>query len=109
LEEIVGEIEDEYDPQERALTSPVEGVHVLSGSLHPEEVLEATGLDVPEGDYETLAGFLLTLFDRIPEAGEHVSWNGWEFKILEVEKNRISKVLVCSPGSEQPEAEEEPA
>jgi CBS domain containing-hemolysin-like protein len=109
LEEIVGEIEDEYDPRERELTSPVEGVHVLSGSLHPEEVLEATGLDLPDGDYETLAGFLLTLFDRIPEPGEHVSWSDWEFKVLDVEKNRISRVLVCSPGSEQPERVEEDA
>ncbi|MQA99767.1 MAG: DUF21 domain-containing protein [Actinobacteria bacterium] len=107
LEEIVGEIEDEYDPRERILTSPVEGVHVVSGMLHPDEVLEATGLHLPEGDYETLAGFLLDLLDRIPEPGEHVSYAGWEFKILEVEKNRISKVLVCSPGSEQPEEEKE--
>jgi CBS domain containing-hemolysin-like protein len=107
LEEIVGEIEDEYDPRERVLTSPVEGVHVVSGMMHPEEALESTGLDLPDGDYETLAGFLLTLLDRIPEPGEHVSYAGWEFKILEVEKNRISKVLVCSPGSEQPEEAKE--
>ncbi len=107
LEEIVGEIEDEYDPRERVLTSPVEGVHVVSGMLHPDEVLEATGLDLPEGDYETLAGFLLALLDRIPEPGEHISHGGWEFKILEVEKNRISRVLVCSPGSAQPEEEKE--
>jgi len=107
LEEIVGEIEDEYDPRERVLTSPVDGVHVLSGMMHPDEVLEATGLDLPEGDYETLAGFLLDLLDRIPEAGEHVSFGGWEFKILEVEKNRISKVLVASPGSEEPQTEQD--
>jgi CBS domain containing-hemolysin-like protein len=75
--------------------------------LHPDEILEATGLDLPDGDYETLAGFLLNRLDRIPEAGEHVSYGEWEFKILEVEKNRISRVLVASPGSQQPQTETE--
>jgi CBS domain containing-hemolysin-like protein len=71
--------------------------------LHRDEVTEQIGLEFPDGDYDTLAGFLLTLLDRIPEQGEHASWHDWEFKILEVEKNRISKVLVCSPGSQLPQ------
>jgi len=100
LEEIVGEIEDEHDSRERPgyLTSPPSGVHVLSGALHGPELEELTGFEMPEGDYETLAGFLLSLFDRIPVQGEHVGYEGWEFKVVEMERNRIVKVLVA-PGT----------
>jgi CBS domain containing-hemolysin-like protein len=98
LEEIVGDIEDEFDPKEARLTSPSPGIHVLSGKLHRDEVEEACALQIPDGDYDTLAGFLLSLFDRIPEQGEHVSWEGWEFKITSMDRNRIAQVLVCAPG-----------
>ncbi len=99
LEEIVGDIEDEYDRASRELTSPGRGIHVLSGMLHKDEVLEASGLEMPDGDYETLAGFLLTLFDRIPDQGDHIAYDGWEFKIVEMDDNRISNVLLVAPES----------
>jgi CBS domain containing-hemolysin-like protein len=95
LEEIVGEIEDEYDPTDQHLTTVVpKGVHVLSGLLHPEEVKEACGYEIPDGPYDTLAGFLLSLFRRIPAPGDHISYGGWEFKIVEMERKRIDKVLL---------------
>ncbi|MEA2499197.1 MAG: magnesium and cobalt exporter, family, partial [Actinomycetota bacterium] len=58
LEEIVGEIEDEHDPAIGTphLTTPLAGAHVVSGMLHRDEVLELTGFEMPDGDYETLAG-----------------------------------------------------
>ena len=96
LEEIVGEIDDEYDPShaDAHLTSSPEGVHVVAGMLHPDELAETTGFEMPEGDYETLAGFLLTLFDRIPQRGDQASFDGWEFKIVEMERRRIAQVLM---------------
>lgn len=99
LEEIVGDIEDEYDPavREPQLTSPPEGIHVLSGMLHPDEVRDACGFNIPEGDYDTLAGFLLAQFDRIPQTGDHISHGDWEFKVTEMEGKRIAKVLVVEP------------
>jgi CBS domain containing-hemolysin-like protein len=101
LEEIVGEIEDEYDASTAQLTEGVPGgIHVLSGRLHPHEVEEVCGLRIPEGPYDTFAGFLLRLFDRIPEPGDHVSFEGWEFKVVEMDRHRIDKVLVVGPGNE---------
>jgi CBS domain containing-hemolysin-like protein len=96
LEEIVGEIEDEHDPAAgpRMTSAVPEGVSIVSGRLHPTEVRDACGFDIPDGPYETLAGFLLWLFDRIPEQGDHVSYDGWEFKVVAMEKRRIEKVLV---------------
>lgn len=107
LEEIVGEIDDEYDPShdDARLTSSPEGVHVVAGMLHPDELRDATGFEMPEGNYETLAGFLLESFDRIPSAGDHISFNGWEFKIVEMEKRRIAQVLMVR--APEPPVEEE--
>ena len=105
LEEIVGDIEDEHDERvtQAHLTVPLAGTHVLSGLLHPDEVQEISGLELPEGDYETLAGFMLTLFDRIPSTGDHVSFEDWELKVIEMDRNRISQVLVVGPSAEKPE------
>jgi CBS domain containing-hemolysin-like protein len=99
LEEIVGEIEDEYDPESAPseVTQPPSGIHVVSGMLHPDEVLDATGFEMPEGDYETFAGFIVSEFDRIPEVGDHISHNGWEFKVVEMDGRRVARVLVVRP------------
>lgn len=98
LEEIVGDIEDEYDLSSATrLTTPPEGIHLLSGLLHRSEVREATGFEMPEGPYETLGGFLLDRFERIPETGEHVSHGGWEFKVVEMDGRRISQILCVAP------------
>jgi CBS domain containing-hemolysin-like protein len=98
LEEIVGDIEDEHDPSAATrLTSPPEGIHLLSGLLHRGEVADACGFEMPEGHYDTLAGFLLDRLEHIPEGGEHVSHDGWEFKVVEMEGRRISQVLCVAP------------
>ena len=101
LEEIVGDIEDEYDAAAATrLTTPPEGVHLLSGLLHRGELADACGFEMPEGHYETLAGFLLDRLERIPEGGEHVSHDGWEFKVVEMDGRRISQVLCVAPAAD---------
>jgi CBS domain containing-hemolysin-like protein len=103
IEEIVGEIEDEYDPEETERGKEVpEGVHVLSGLLRPDEVTERCGFEMPEGDYETLAGFLLDRFGHIPAVGDQISFDGWEFKITAMDGRRVEQVLlVAAPGKEE--------
>jgi CBS domain containing-hemolysin-like protein len=103
LEELVGEIEDEHDPDEGGgmLTHPPSGIRVVPGLMHADELKEATGFEMPEGDYETLGGFLLSLFDRIPKQGEHIAYGGWEFKVVEMDRNRIAKVLLVGSSSAQ--------
>jgi CBS domain containing-hemolysin-like protein len=100
VEEIVGDIEDEYDPvvPTPPLTARQQaGVHVVEASLHPDELAELTGLEIPEGDYETLAGFLLTRFGRIPDAGDRTEWEGWRFEVLAVDRLRIALVRLIAP------------
>ncbi len=97
LEEIVGEIEDEYDTTTTEESHSPEGISVLSGMLHPDELLEQTGFVLPEGDYETLGGFLLSLFDRIPNQGDQIEYDGWEFKVIAMDGHRIDQVLMVAP------------
>jgi CBS domain containing-hemolysin-like protein len=100
LEEIVGEIEDEHDPagEESDPIAELQGVHIVPGHWHLGEVKDICGLEIPEGPYDTLAGFLLWLFDRLPRPGDHIAYRGWEFKIVEMDRYRIEKVLICAPG-----------
>lgn len=110
LEEIVGEIDDEYDAsqEDALLTSSPEGVHVVAGMSHADELRDATGFELPDGNYDTLAGFLLALFDRIPAAGDHISFDGWEFKVIEMDKRRIAQVLMVRGTSEVADGVEQP-
>ena len=93
LEEIVGEIDDEHDPMPTRLTRPRRaGEWVVPGTLHPDEVLDQTGLELPEGPYETLAGFVLTRLGRIPEVGDTVEFEGWVLEVAAMERRRVSEV-----------------
>ena len=108
LEEIVGEIEDEHDPVSPGLTAALPpGTFVLDAGLHPDEVREITGLDIPEGPYETLAGFILERLGRLPQPGEHSGHEGWDLEVLEMDRHRIASVRVVAPaGDDDPERSE---
>ncbi|MCC7078374.1 MAG: HlyC/CorC family transporter [Acidimicrobiia bacterium] len=95
LEEIVGEIEDEYDTAERVVVQDRRrDVWVVDGMLHHDELAEITSFELPEGEWETLAGFLLDLFQRIPGVGDIVEHTGWRFEVVEMEKRRIARVRI---------------
>jgi CBS domain containing-hemolysin-like protein len=70
---------------------------VLDGSLHLDEVEEAVGLELPEGPYETLAGFVLARLGHLPVAGERFEENGWLLEVLEMDRRRIAAVRATSP------------
>src|SRR3712207_4043378 len=76
VEELVGEIADETDRPLRMLRRVDEDTWLLSGLLRPDEVLDRTGIAVPEGRYETLAGFLAERLQRLPEVGDTVDVDG---------------------------------
>lgn len=98
VEEIVGDISDEHDP---VSTEPRvrrwAGAHLLSGRLHPDEVAEACGLSIPDGPYETLAGFALDRLGRIPEVGDGFEDQGWEIGVSEMDGNRIAVLRLVAP------------
>jgi CBS domain containing-hemolysin-like protein len=98
LEEIVGEIADEHDPLEQPISRAVsEGEWILPGTTHPDELLDRTTLVIPEGEYETLAGFMLDRLGHIPGAGEIVVFEGWTLRVESMDRRRIAEVRVQSP------------
>jgi len=101
LEEIVGEIDDEYDLSGPA---PAGGARPegLSGSLHPDEVLEACGFAMPDGEFETLAGLLLDRIGSIPAVGDSVDIDGWAFTVTAMDRRRIATVRVVPPVASEP-------
>lgn len=105
LEEIVGDIADEYDPPETRFTQAAQsGEWVLSGSLHPDEVFDVCGLVIPDGDYETVAGFVLDRLGRIPDGpGESFEHEGWVITVEQLEKLRVSTVRVTQTDGASPQ------
>ena len=75
------------------------GATVLDGRLHLDEVEHASGLEIPEGRYETLAGFVLDRLGRIPVAGDTVEFDGWELQVREMDGRRVSAVRCVAPSS----------
>ena len=93
LEEIVGEIDDEHDrPTPRLTRVQRPGEWLLAGTLHRDEVFDASGFAVPDGDYETLAGFVLARLGRIPEVGEGLEHRGWQLEVVERDGHRVATV-----------------
>jgi CBS domain containing-hemolysin-like protein len=106
IEELVGEIADEYDMDlpdvvAEELTAPGgEKTYLVDGLLREDELVEQTGFVLPEGPYETLAGFLLSRLGHIPVVGESLEENGWEFTVMEVDRHRVEQVRVVAPPPE---------
>ncbi|ASY33748.1 MULTISPECIES: hemolysin family protein [unclassified Streptomyces] len=112
VEEVVGEVRDEHDPEETEDLVPgapsADGRETweADGSLRLDQ-LRLIGLDAPEGPYETVAGLLATRLGRIPEAGDVVELGeldatarGWEFTVLSVEHHRAERVRVVKPAED---------
>ena len=106
LEEVVGEIADEHDRDAPPLTRVQRpGEWVLSGGLHPDEVFDECGFEVPDGPYETLAGFLLDLAGHIPEEGDRLEHDGWRLIVADMDRLRVSAVRLVAPEDSEGGAE----
>ncbi|MGY1608247.1 MULTISPECIES: hemolysin family protein [unclassified Geodermatophilus] len=92
VEELVGEITDETDRPLRTLRRLGENQWVVSGLLRPDEVLERTGVAVPEGRYETLSGFLAERLQRLPEVGDTVELEGARLTVESLDGRRVARV-----------------
>jgi putative hemolysin len=91
LEELVGEIYDEFDPDSQHIQPEPDGSLVLPGSF-PVHDLPDLGVSLPEGDYATVAGLVLQRLGRIPDPGEAVDVDRWRLEVLEVDRNAITQV-----------------
>jgi CBS domain containing-hemolysin-like protein len=94
IEELVGEIRDEYDSEAEPIVREAEDTFVFSGKVGIGEMAERLGVEIEDGDFETVGGFVLARLGRVPAVGERFEIDGLDVAILEAERRRIHKVRV---------------
>ena len=92
LEEIVGEIRDEYDVEVERIVDEGNGKFLLSGSVHVDEMANLMKLNVDGHGFETVGGFLLSKLGRVPNVGEHMEVDGLDVEIVDTQQRRITRV-----------------
>src|SRR4051794_3318610 len=99
IEEVIGEIYDEYDAEVAAEDGEQrpDGPREVDGLLNLDDFTEATGLRLPEGPYETVAGYVLAELGRLPEVGDTVEVEGRTITVLELDGRRIARLRVSAP------------
>ena len=109
LEEIVGEIRDEYDVESEPIVDEGNGRFVVSGRANIDELAQRLAVEIERGGFETVGGYLLSHIGRVPAVGEKFEVDGLSVEVLEVERRRINRVRICkelSPPLEAEDAEE---
>lgn len=107
LEEIVGEIRDEYDEDEEEYIQKMdERVYLVEGSMKLDDINDELDTELDSEDYDSIGGIIIESLDRLPEDGEEVTLeNGIHLKVQGIEQNRIVKVLMTIPEKTQDEEE----
>jgi hemolysin (HlyC) family protein len=96
LSALVGDLRDEMDAAEEPGIVRVDQTRwLVDGGVGIDELEEALGLALPEGEYVTLGGFLFDAFGHIPEEGERLEQNGWELRVAEMDRRRVAKVVAA--------------
>jgi putative hemolysin len=94
LEEIVGDIEDEFDLPDESVERVDESTVRVHGTFPVDDFNEQFGVELPIEDYHSLGGFVFGLLGRAPEPGDEAEWDGLRFRVLEVEGTRVEKLEV---------------
>jgi putative hemolysin len=102
LEELVGDIADEYDEVDETIVRRDDGSYLVDGLVPFTDLQEQIDLppldeEARPRDFETVAGFVLALLGHIPAVGESVSWHGYTFEVVDMDERRIDKVLIRLP------------
>jgi CBS domain containing-hemolysin-like protein len=108
LEPLVGDLHDEFDtPDDEPAIVRVDGSRwLVDGRASVDDVRERLGIDVPDGEYVTLGGYLFDGFGHIPTEGESLLVDGWDLRVVEMDKRRIVKVVAHRrPGSPSDQGE----
>ena len=106
IEEIVGEIHDEHDVEEKGIVELPDGYVLVDSRVEIEEVEEYFGMKIPEGKFETLGGLILHVIEKIPIAGEVVYHDGFELIIESADERSIKKVKIKKVGEDSKESKQ---
>ena len=94
IEEIVGDIRDEYDDHEKDIEVIKEDEYIVEGSTRIDELNEMIGINIESEDFDTIGGFIVGEFGYIPEVDETIEYDGIKFVVEEVDRNRIEKLRI---------------
>lgn len=94
LEELVGEIRDEYDVAELGIERLGDDRYLVPGSLRIDEVRDRLQIELPDGEYETVAGFLMDQLGRIPRRRDSVTHERWRLRVISMHRRRVVQVLI---------------
>jgi putative hemolysin len=94
LEEIVGEIRDEYDEESEPVTDEGDGTWVFSGKVDIDELGDHLGVEIAREGFETVGGYLLARLGRVPSVGERLDVDDLAIEVLEAERRRVNKVRI---------------
>ena len=94
IEEIVGDISDEFDEDETLFKDLSPGVTLAEGQAPIDDLGEHLGAELPEGDYDTLGGFLTNQVGLVPQVGEKVMWGDFIFKIVAADDRKVERVEI---------------
>ena len=106
IEELVGEIRDEYDSEADPIVEEAEDTFVFSAKVGIGEMVERLGRQIEDGSFETVGGYVLARVGRVPAVSERFSFDGLEVEILEAERRRIHKVRIHRAAPAAPEQAE---
>ena len=94
IEEIVGDIRDEYDDHEKDIEVVKEDEYIVEGSTRIDELNDLIGVNIESEDFDTIGGFIVGEFGYIPEVNESIEYEGIKFVVEEVDRNRIEKLRI---------------
>jgi putative hemolysin len=97
IEEVVGDIRDEYDAASTDAQRLVGGVVEVDGKVNLDEVAELTGLELPEGPYATIAGYVMAEIGRLPQIGDVVEHDGFRLEVTEIDGRRAARLRITPP------------
>ena len=110
IEEVIGEIYDEYDEEVTPDgKQPPNEPREVDGLLNLDDFTEVTGLQLPDGPYETVAGYVLAELGRLPEVGDTIAVEGRTIEVIELDGRRISRLRVGPPAPATDANRTEPA
>jgi putative hemolysin len=105
LEEIVGEIRDEYDVESEPVQDEGNGVFVFSGKVSIDDLNDRLGVSIPPEGFGTIGGYLLAHLGRVPAVGERIDVDGLQVEVLEAERRRVTRVRVRRQAVQEPTAQ----
>jgi putative hemolysin len=102
VEELVGDIRDEYDNARPEVEATASGAREVDGLLNLDDFAEETGVMLPDGPYETVAGYVASALGRVPDVGDTVAVGDYDLTVTELDGRRVARIMV-SPRALEPE------